>query len=362
MPKLQLLGCALLVATVALAQDAAKKPPAPDAVKKTGVDPRVQRSPGQIDIKEGDLPDGICLRIKGKDIPRQEYATWLLESKGNYYLYEYIDRILMMREAEERGLIISPEEVERAYQEDWEKMVQLRFKGEESKFLEDIQRTGRSLEEYRRDKLDQMKMDLLRGELVKSERNPTDEELQKAFQEQYGNDSQLRHLRIAFFNKFDLGEDKARQRPTREEYDEADKRAKKRAEDFLAQVQAGKSFADLVKQSSDDLTAPTGPDPSANYKQRQGEIANYKPGMFEHDIDEETLALSEPNQLTKAMSGRRGYYVVQLIERKPIKFEEVRDALYKAALQRPANAGEIYELQQRLREKAEILKARPKKQ
>jgi parvulin-like peptidyl-prolyl isomerase len=115
-------------------------------------------------------------------------------------------------------------------------------------------------------------------------------------------------------------------------------------------------------KSTDDLTAPLGPDPSANYKQRQGDVPNYKPGMFERDIDPDILALAEPNQLTKVLTGRRGYYVVQLVERKPVKFEDVRNALYKAALEKPANAGEIYEMQQRLREKAEVLKAKPKKQ
>ncbi|MFO0982373.1 MAG: peptidylprolyl isomerase [Planctomycetota bacterium] len=353
-PAAILFACVL--SGIAVAQQPAAVPQRPQTPG-----PGAQRAPGQIEIKDADLPNGVFLRIKDKDISRDAYASWLLESKGTYYLYEFVDRILVQREAEERGLIVSPEELERAYQDDWQKMVQLRFKGEEAKFLEDIQRSGRTIEEHKRERMDQLRMDLLKNELIKSERNPSDDELQKTFKEQYGEDGQKRHVRVAFFSKFNFSEEKLRQRPTREEYDEQDKLAKKRGEDFLEAVKGGKSFADLVKTQSDDLTSPVSGDPTLNYKSRSGDVDSYRPNLFGREIDADILKLSEPNQLTGVMAGRQGYFVAQLVERRPIKFEEVRDQLYQQALTRPANAGEIYELQQRLREKAEILKARPKK-
>ncbi len=107
-----------------------------------------------------------------------------------------------------------------------------------------------------------------------------------------------------------------------------DDEARERAEQVLQLVKAGtKSFADLVAEYSDD--------PSA--EKNKGELGFFARGRMVKSFEDAAFALEKPGDVAGPVKTNYGYHVLRLIERRaaaPIPFEEVRDRLVKAEIDR----------------------------
>ena len=66
--------------------------------------------------------------------------------------------------------------------------------------------------------------------------------------------------------------------------------------------------------------------------------------------------MTEAGGLSKIIDERRGYYVIQLIEKKPVTFEEQQGELFRLFMEKPPHAGEVFKLKEQLRRESNIVK------
>ncbi|MEW6744142.1 MAG: hypothetical protein AB1486_15425 [Planctomycetota bacterium] len=305
------------------------------------------------------LAAGVVAEVNGRSISEDDYKQWLYARWGRFYLTEYLDQVLLLEAAAAEGVIITEEEVERAFQKEWAEYVERRFRGDESLYLRELERGGRTFQDHRAERLFLIRLDLITEELVRLRRDPNDEELQKLFQMEYGAEGFRRHLRVAYFDKFPSYKDPSQERPTPDDFRRVQDEAARRAQEFLEAVRGGADFTTMVRERSDDNLVPTALDPSVNYKERGGEIEHCKFNMLGREVEMALQKLGDhpqPGAITDVIDGRRGLYVIQVVEIAKVAFEQERPRLMAFYLQRQAQPGEKHLLRQSLREKARILK------
>ncbi|MEO6064870.1 MAG: SurA N-terminal domain-containing protein, partial [Lysobacterales bacterium] len=105
----------------------------------------------------------------------------------------------------------------------------------------------------------------------------------------------------------------------------AQKSAATRAAALLAEIRAGKSFAETASAASDD----------AGSKTSGGDLGWLETGMTDPAFEKALFALA-PNQISEPVRGAEGYHLIQLREVKPgssKSFDEVREQLAQQVLE-----------------------------
>lgn len=105
----------------------------------------------------------------------------------------------------------------------------------------------------------------------------------------------------------------------------AQKTAATRAATLLAEIRAGKSFADAASTASDD----------AGSKAAGGDLGWIETGMTDPAFEKALFALA-PNQISEPVRGAEGYHLIQVREVKPgssKSFDEVREELAQQVLE-----------------------------
>jgi peptidyl-prolyl cis-trans isomerase SurA len=104
--------------------------------------------------------------------------------------------------------------------------------------------------------------------------------------------------------------------------------AQAKAEDLLAQIRKGSSFADVAKKSSDGPTAAQG-----------GDLGYFKRGTLAKELEDKTFAM-KPGDLSEVIRTKQGFVILEVIEHQdagvpPLSQIEprVQDALYMQRLQ-----------------------------
>ena len=148
----------------------------------------------------------------------------------------------------------------------------------------------------------------------------SDEEVQKIYDEnkdQFNEPEQVQASHILVQVKAEA---------TQEEKDAA----RKKIETALAEAKAGKDFAELAKQYSDDPGS----------KEKGGDLGLFGRGMMIKPFEDTAFALEE-GQISDVVETQFGYHIIKLTGKKAprqVPFEEAKDGLKNQALQQKKNA------------------------
>jgi parvulin-like peptidyl-prolyl isomerase len=349
MPLLAVLGAALLGPAAAAAGVEEARPP---QAGPEGAAAPPQEAPKQdAPPAGGGLPAGVLARLNGRDIRVDEYASYLLASLGKSRLDEYIDRLLVEEEAKRLDIVVSQEAVEASVQERIDRIVKSVYKGQEEVYLANLARRRTSLDEEKAKLRQERYYDLLRDQIILKTRQVTEADIQREFEKLYGEGgvrTTLRHILIAARPAGAAGP------PARAGDDEGAAakagglrtraEARERAEMVLKELQAGGDFAQAVKQYSDDALT----------KRNDGRIPVYRKEYLGEEFHRAVTQLAPESPLSGIVESPRGFHIIQLVEKKVTRLEDVKAELEKAVKEEPPSAKERLDLVARLREGAKI--------
>lgn len=291
--------------------------------------------PGQTDPESSGLPPGIVARLNGRDVSVEEYASYLFATLGKSRLDDYIDRLLIEGESQRLGVTVAPDEVEAALEQRIERTVRSFYEGERQAFLDNLARRRTTLAEYKARWRQRMYYDMLLEEVVLKTRKATPEALREEFERTYGEGGLqlvLRHILISKRLRTSEG-------PVR-----SDSEARGRAAEILKELEGGLDFAQAVKQYSDDLIS----------KRNEGRIEYYRKGFYGEEYDQAVSRLTPESPRSGVVASPRGYHIVELVERRVTRFEDVKEELEAFFKTKPPAVEEKHAVLARLREQADI--------
>jgi peptidyl-prolyl cis-trans isomerase C len=252
----------------------------------------------------------VAARVNGREIPTTQVvliAEPALRSgamKGKPFAYrqtlqQLVIRELLLDEAVARGIQADTKAIDQAYDE-----TRVRYKDDEA-WREALQHQGFTPESYRAELRSKHTANQLLTQEARKLDEPSDAEVRAFFEENRGRLSNDR-LRAAHI-LIRVAED------AREQQRAA---ARTRAEEILARLGAGESFAALAKEFSADQSSSS----------RGGEVPVFGRGQMPPAFEAAAYAL-QPGQLSPVVAAPYGYQIVKLLERipgPPVEFEAVK--------------------------------------
>jgi parvulin-like peptidyl-prolyl isomerase len=304
-------------------------------------------APGQKDQASA-LPEGVLARLNGREIRVDEYAGYLLASMGKSRLDEYIDRLLVEEEAKRHEITVAPDSVESSVTERIDRIVKSVYKGQQEAYLANLARRRSSLEEEKAKLRQERYYDLLRDAIILKTRQPSPADIQREFEKLYGEGGvryTLRHILIAARPTgitAPRSADEGAAAKTAGMRTKAE--AKELAEKVLKELQTGGDFGQAVKQYSDDALT----------KKNDGRIPVYRKEYLGDDFHRAVSQLTPESPLSGIVESPRGFHIIQLVEKKVTRLEDVKADMEKAVKTEPPTAKERLELVAKLREAAKI--------
>lgn len=303
------------------------------------------------------LPPGVIARVDGVEVTDSEFGRWLTAVHGWTYLDDYLAVVLLRQEAARAGLEVSAEDLEAALEDEWRHNVRLRYRGDEQAMRDSLVEIGLDQEGWLARKRFDMEQVVLARALVLARRQPTEKDLREIYERELPGGQRV-HLEIAFFDRLSpLG-------PVRDVSPELLQRsteaARRRAEEFLAAVRAApERFAERVKATSDFLAVPRHDSFVDDLRDAGGSVPRYHASLFPLDPFQELLADPDvaAGQILGPVEQQTGFYVVRLVSREPVTFEEARAELDLHFRTRPPSPREILFLKEHLLERARVEKA-----
>lgn len=291
-----------------------------------------------------DLPAGAVARVDGEVVTLDEYAAFLVESYGRGPLRDLIDRRLVRRAGELRGVAVTDEAVARAVDSAWSAQL-ARFRGDEAQFAREIERGGFRVDEYRAQLAERARDELVCQELVLADRVVTDEAVRARFERDFGIDGdkvEVRHIVLtAARARADLIQ--AGTPPSKIDPAALERDLEARARAVLAELRDGADFAALARARSHDIAAQKtgGALPGYNYLTYGEEFA----------AAVRDAAVGEPVGPVRTQAG---YHVIEVTARVHTELEDVREGLRATLAAEPADSREVEALKERLRAAASI--------
>jgi hypothetical protein len=299
---------------------------------------------------EPELPPGVLAIVNGREVTIDEYVGYLLASIGKSRLDEYVNRLLLDEEARQLAVSVTPQEVEAAVEERIRRIIKSLYLGKRDEYLADLEKRHTDLEGEKVRLRQEVYYDMLMNRVVFATREVTEDAVRRQFERIYGEGGVqyvLRHLLIstrgaqAGAPERDSGSGSgSRGRIIRRSPGEA----RERAEKILEEIRSGLEFTQAVKQYSDD----------AFTKANQGRIPNYRKGFFGDSFHAAVQDLTPESPLSGVVESPRGYHIIQLVEKRTTRFEDVKDDVEEVVKNLPPSAEERQTLLERLRKEAKI--------
>jgi hypothetical protein len=293
-------------------------------------------------------------QVNGKTVTSAEFRAWLEASHGWRFEEDFLVTVLLRQAAEEIGAAVTEEDIDHALEEDWHHQILFRFDGNEQAFLDELRSGGFDRQGYFARRRAQIEGEILSRRLLKA-RTPTQEDLQRIYTEEFGEDGIRTHLRVAFFSKFH-GKD-LRSSPAADLIATLDAESAERAAAFRAALgEEGASFGALAAAQADPLLVPRHDLWVRDLRAADSELPRFQPGMFGGDLDalREDPAALVPGARFGPIASHRGYYVVEVVQHEPVTFDAVQNELVEAYRTRPPHPREMHLLRQKLLEAAKI--------
>lgn len=326
------------------------------AAPEAGDAPATEPSPAEIagsseaSGEDPELPPGVLAVVNGREITIDEYVGYLLASIGKSRLDEYVNRLLLDEEARQLAVSVTPQEVEAAVEERIRRIIKSLYLGKREEYLADLEKRHTDLEGEKVRLRQEVYYDMLMNRVVLGTREVTEEAVRRQFEKIYGEGGVqyvLRHILISTRSpRAGPGEAEAgsgggtRGRIIRRSPGEA----RERAEKILQEIRGGLEFTQAVKQYSDD----------AFTKANQGRIPNYRKGSFGDSFHAAVEELTPESPVSGVVESPRGYHIIQLVEKRTTRFEDVKDDVEEVVRNLPPSAEERQSLLVRLRKEAKI--------
>ncbi|MEM7163914.1 MAG: peptidylprolyl isomerase [Planctomycetota bacterium] len=309
---------ALFLTPFATAQHSTPSPQPP--VKEAAAEPTAaDNSP-----PSAPASDQACVVIDGQNYSVREFEGFLASRFGPQAVSEFVDHLLLQREALRLEVHVSNEaintEVER-------RIAGLRTLFPGGDVTSSLGQRRTDLAAYRHWLGEQVRSELTLSQCISKRRTIDEGELTALFQSLYGPDGQARQIRHILVSP----------RIARVPVGQIEK-----AQEILAQITAGADFAELALKHSQDPNSA-----------KAGGTLSYRPGALGIEFDRTIAALAKPGAASLAQSPL-GLHVVQLVALQPITFDEARPALLERYQQRPPTPTEIALFFKALREQATI--------
>jgi hypothetical protein len=269
----------------------------------------------------------LVARAKGIEYTRAQYGEWLVQRLGIQFLDDYVFADLVQRVAAERGLLPTQAELEAAFEEEFQRATDHGKTGDLDSFTKDLAQAGYSLETWKARRILELRSDLSHARLARAGRVITDERLQSRYRDLFGDLGERTSVEVYFFSAYrDL--DPADQNPDIPALKTA---ARARAEEARAQLLAG----------ADRAAVMAGTDPVASDFVKDGIITGYRRQMLGRDIEKAVSSLDEPGDTSLVVDAFDGSYVLRLIAREPVRFEDVREELVAAVRAEDVDGSEL---------------------
>ncbi len=217
-------------------------------------------------------------------------------------LDEIINTEILYIQAQKKGLVAAPQEVEEKINE-----VASRFPSQEE-FVTLLSRQGKTLEQYKAELSKRLTIEkFIENELVK-EVTVTQEEIKKYYNDynaQFAAPERVKASHILF--KFDEGADQASKDKLRKE-----------AEAVLKRAKNGEDFAALAEQFSDDITAKEG-----------GDLGFFSRGLMVPPFEDAAFGL-EIGQISDLVETKFGYHIIKVTDKKDagkLPLEDVKERI-----------------------------------
>lgn len=316
---------------------------APRAGAQGAAGGETQAGPPRVD--EPAKPQDVIVSVQGVPYTRQQFIDWLMQSNlHSSYLRQYVDHILVENEAKRLGIQVTEADAMEKVIGELEQLVDARYQGDWKAMRDDFARRDVRLEDYVRERRYRAMFDKLRGELARRNRqSPTENEIQGEYQRQYGPygmKARVRHIFAARLRaKPRLGADG---KPVTDA-NAIDNLMREQIQQAKAALDAGRDFAAVAREFSDDLAT----------KDKGGEIPGYNFRQYGTAFADAVRNL-EPGQTSEPVHTAQGYHLIQVLEKSVHPLEEVRADIIAQLLTREPNPVEMQRVLTEIRQRAKI--------
>jgi hypothetical protein len=278
----------------------------------------------------------------------EEYVQYLVATLGKSKLDEYVDRLLLDDEARSQGIQVEPREVEAAVEERVERTIKSLYQGSKEAYAEALGKRRTTLDEEKAKLRQELYYDGIWKQLVLTARDVSEEEVRRTFDRTYGDGGVQYVLRHILVSTRGLGTPRTEKEGKEGEGAAVVRRtpgeARDRAEKILGEIRGGLAFTQAVKQYSDDSLT----------RRNDGRIPHYRKGAYGEKFDAAVAGLTREKPLSEVVESPRGYHLIELVEKRVTRLEDVKAEVEKSVRERAPTTGERQKLILRLREKARV--------
>ena len=296
-------------------------------------------------------PPGAIARVDGEPVPLEGFRDWLVRTHGWRHVDDYLDLMLLQKEAKRAGVPIpTPAELEAAFEADWRDQILWRHRGDEKEFEQELTSSGLDRQGWRDHRFGTLEQEALAKRILRA-RPPTDDEKKKLWLREFPDGARV-HVHVAFFDK--LAELAPGTSADPKLASASDDRARVRAEAFHKKVSADRAqFAKCVATDADLCPVLRHDSMPLDLRSQGGDLPRLHADHFGGAL-REPLAHAQPGDLLGPLTTPQGYYVVELVERGAAPYDAVQDELSEIWRTREPSQGEIFWLKQELRKQSRI--------
>ena len=235
-------------------------------------------------------------------------------------------------------MTILPERVESALEERLDRTIKGLYQGSKEKFIESLSKRRSTLDEHKAKLRQELYYEMLGSEVILKDRQVTEADIQKQFEKAYGEGGiqyTVRHILVSAGGA-STGGGAPPPRPGQD--------AKDRAEKILKELEGGLDFALAVKQHFDDTFT----------KKNDGRIPSYRKGFYGEAFHNAVIQLTPEKPLSGVVESPRGFHIIQLVEKKVTKLEDVKADVESLVKTQVPTAKERHDLILKLRGKSKL--------
>ncbi len=280
------------------------------------------------------VPDKPVAVVGDWAFDRAEFGLWLVDQSGFDYVFTYVAERMAHKEAEERGLLPTDEEVRIAFEKELDLILRQHYHGDMSKYERDIVMREQDPAAHADRRRQQLKADLTMAALARADRVVTEDQVDRRFRDMFGPLAERTSLDVAFFNMY--REMKPGVRPVLQALKDE---ALGRAEAASATLRNGKPFAELG-ELSDKV--------NSDFVDGNGRVSMYTRRLLGKEVELALANLDEPGDVTAPIAVFDGYFVVQLVSSVPVKKEAMREEILINIRTSEPNSSELAVVRQRL--------------
>ncbi len=283
----------------------------------------------------------VVARAAGLPLSRGAFEDWLFERQGNERIMDFAVEHVLDQRAQALGVLPSPEQVEQAYLDEVQHVVDSVFKGDHEAYLANLKLHGETPEEHHRRRLPDVRQHTICAAIARTLRVVDDAAVAQRFLEIYGSGSETTRLEVLFFSGW---KDKQQEGA---EIDLAARRkqAGARAAAARQRLAAGEAF-EAVRADSEP--------PASNFV-KAGIVRAWRRDLLGHEVHLAVEQLDSPGDMSQPIETWDGAWLVRLVSRAPVTLDQARAEIRQELLDAPVDAAEVAKVRLEAEPQVEVL-------